>query len=158
MHKIERALPSDGPSILEITNRVGIFNPTERDCVLELWNEYLDKQEASGYEFLVCSRDGGLVQGYACYSPRALTEGTYDLYWIAVDPVAQGQGVGHGLMAQVEAGVRARNGRLLLIETSSIGSYDAARRLYASAGFGLEATVRDFYAPGDNLLIFAKHV
>jgi ribosomal protein S18 acetylase RimI-like enzyme len=158
MHKIERALPSDGPSILEITNRVGIFNPTEQDCVLELWNEYLDKQEASGYEFLVCSRDGGAVQGYACYGPHALTEGTYDLYWIAVDPAAQGQGVGHALMAQVEAGVRAREGRLLLIETSTLASYAPARRLYTAAGYGLEATVRDFYEPGDDLLIFAKYM
>ena len=104
------------------------------------------------------SRDGGPVQGYACYGPHALTEGTYDLYWIAVDPAAQGQGVGHALMAQVEAGVRAQGGRLLLIETSSIASYDAARRLYASAGYGLEATVRDFYEPGDDLLIFAKYM
>jgi ribosomal protein S18 acetylase RimI-like enzyme len=143
---------------LEITNRVGIFNPAEQDCVLELWNEYLHRQEASGYEFLVCGQNGERAQGYVCFGPHALTEGTYDLYWIAVNPAAQGQGVGRALLAQVEAEVRARGGRLLLIETSSLAAYDAARRLYASAGLGLEATVRDFYAPGDDLLIFAKYI
>jgi ribosomal protein S18 acetylase RimI-like enzyme len=87
-----------------------------------------------------------------------LTEGTYDLYWIAVDPAAQGRGLGHALMAQVEAQIRAQGGRLLLIETSSTSPYEPARRLYLSSGFGLEATIRDFYAPGDDLLIFSKHL
>jgi ribosomal protein S18 acetylase RimI-like enzyme len=80
------------------------------------------------------------------------------IYWIAVDPATQGHGVGHALMAQVEAEIRARGGRLLLIETSSTAPYAAARRLYSSSGFGLEATVRNFYTPGDDLLIFAKHL
>lgn len=98
------------------------------------------------------------MQGYACYGPHALTEGTYDLYWIAVDPAAQGQGVGHALLARVEAEVRGQGGRLLVIETSGTAAYEAARRLYTSGGYGLEATIRDFYAPGDSLLIFVKYL
>ena len=158
MHKIEQALRSHGPSILEITGQIGIFNPTERDCVLELWNAYQDEQETSGYMFLVASQNGSPAQGYACFGPHPLTEGTYDLYWIGVSPAIQGHGVGHALMVQVEAEVRSRGGRLLLIETSSTAPYAAARRLYDSCGFGLEATIHDFYAPGDDLLIFAKHL
>jgi ribosomal protein S18 acetylase RimI-like enzyme len=108
--------------------------------------------------FLVASQNGSPAQGYACFGPHPLTEGTYDLYWIGVSPAIQGHGVGHALMVQVETEVRSRGGRLLLIETSSTAPYTAARRLYDSCGFGLEAKIHDFYAPGDDLLIFAKHL
>ena len=94
--------------------------------------------------------------GYACFGPHPLTQGTYDLYWIAVDPVAQGHGIGHALLARVEAEVQARGGRLLLIETSSTPAYASARRLYETSGYRCEAIIHDFYAPGDDLLIFSK--
>jgi ribosomal protein S18 acetylase RimI-like enzyme len=158
MLKIDTALPTDGASILGISSRVGIFNPTELDCVRELWNAYLDSAEDSGYTFLVLRHDDGSPQGYACFGPHPLTEGTYDLYWIAVDPDAQGQGVGHALLSRVEAEVRESGGYLLLIETSDSALYASARRLYVSVGFRLEATIYDFYTRGDNLLIFSKNI
>jgi ribosomal protein S18 acetylase RimI-like enzyme len=96
------------------------------------------------------------MQGYACFGPHPLTQGTYDLYWIVVDPVAQGHGIGHALLARVEAEVQARGGRLLLVETSGTLAYAPARRFYESSGYRCEATIHDFYAPGDDLVIFSK--
>ena len=96
------------------------------------------------------------MQGYACFGPHPLTQGTYDLYWIAVDPVAQGHGIGHALLARVEAEVQARGGRLLLIETSGTPAYASARRFYEASGYRCEAAIHDFYALGDDLLIFSK--
>jgi D-alanine-D-alanine ligase len=87
-----------------------------------------------------------------------LTQGTYDLYWIAVHPAARGLGIGHTLLARVEAEIQARGGRLLLIETSDTPAYTLARRLYESSGYRREAVIHDFYAPGDSLLIFAKEL
>jgi ribosomal protein S18 acetylase RimI-like enzyme len=75
-----------------------------------------------------------------------------------VDPKAQGRGIGHALLARVESEVQARGGRLLLIETSDTSAYASARRLYETSGYCLEAVVHDFYAPGDNLLIFTKNL
>jgi ribosomal protein S18 acetylase RimI-like enzyme len=94
--------------------------------------------------------------GYACFGPHPLTQGTYDLYWIVVDPTAQGHGIGHALLARVEAEVQARGGRLLLVETSGTPAYAPARRFYETSGYLCEAVVHDFYAPGDDLLIFSK--
>jgi ribosomal protein S18 acetylase RimI-like enzyme len=94
--------------------------------------------------------------GYACFGPHSLTQGTYDLYWIVVDPAAQGRGIGHALLARVEAEVQARGGRLLLVETSGTPAYAPARRFYETSGYLCEAVVHDFYAPGDDLLIFSK--
>jgi ribosomal protein S18 acetylase RimI-like enzyme len=96
------------------------------------------------------------VRAFACYGPHPLTQGTYDLYWIAVDPEARGQGIGHLLLSEAEGQVQAAGGRLLLVETSNSDGYAGARGLYSSSGYRLEATVHDFYAPGDDLLMYAK--
>jgi ribosomal protein S18 acetylase RimI-like enzyme len=87
-----------------------------------------------------------------------LTQATFDLYWIAVDPAAQGCGIGRALLAQVEEVVCTRGGQLLLIETSDLPAYASARRLYRRCGYLCEAIVHDFYGPGDSLLIFSKHL
>jgi hypothetical protein len=56
----------------------------------------------------------------------------------------------------VEAEVQALGGRLLLVETSSTPAYAAARWFYESSGYRCEATIHDFYALGDDLVIFSK--
>jgi len=58
----------------------------------------------------------------------------------------------------VEAEAQAQGGRLLLIETSSTPAYAPTRRFYAACGYPCEATIQDFYAPGDDLMIFAKRL
>lgn len=123
----------------------------------ELWEAYRQGGEASGYVFLVC-REGEQTLGFACFGPTPLTEGTFDLYWVAVDPVAQGQGVGRELMARVEQEVARRGGRLILAETSGAPAYARARRFYEACGYHYQAVVHDFYHPGDDLIIFGKAV
>ena len=157
MSGIERAREQDGPQILRLTDRVAVFSPEEVSCVNELWREYLAKGDASGYVFLVC-KDGDSVEGYACFGPHSLTHGTFDLYWIAVDPMTQRHGIGRTLLAQVEAEVQRLGGRLILIETSGTPPYAPARRFYEMRGYHYQAVVHDFYAPGDDLIIFAKHL
>jgi ribosomal protein S18 acetylase RimI-like enzyme len=159
MSSIEPALATDAPAILHIAAAITIFTRIDRDCVEELWNSYLDKGEtASGYSFRVYRDDGGRVVGFACFGPHPLTEGTFDLYWIAVEPHARRQGVGRALLSQVETEVKARDGRLLLIETSGLSSYTPTRQFYESCDYRREATIRDFYAPGDDLIIFVKEL
>jgi ribosomal protein S18 acetylase RimI-like enzyme len=123
-----------------------------------LWNAYRDEgEEVSGYTFLVY-RDAGRILGYACFGPHPLTQGSFDLYWIAVDPKARGRGIGRALLSRVEAEVQAQAGRLLLIETSSTPAYAPTRRFYEACGYPCTATIEDFYAPGDGLVIFAKRL
>jgi D-alanine-D-alanine ligase len=124
--------------------------------VQELWDSYRQSSDASGYSFVVDRDETGRVVGYACFGPHALTEGTYDLYWLAVDPQMRGRGIAHQLLARVEEDVRSRGGRLLVVETSSTPAYSAARRVYESCGYRLEAEVHDFYGPGDSLVIYTK--
>ena len=145
----------DGSDIWNLTAAAGVFKAVEIACVEELWNAYRQQGEASGYVFLVY-RDGEQVLGYACFGPHSLTEGTFDLYWIAVDPQARGRGIAHALIAQAEDEVRARGGRMLVVETSSTPGYVPACHLYESCGYHQEALVHDFYAPGDDLVIYTR--
>jgi ribosomal protein S18 acetylase RimI-like enzyme len=121
------------------------------------WNAYRDSGPASGYNFLVY-RDGGQLLGYACFGPHPLTQNSFDVYWIAVDPHSRRQGIGRALLRQVEIEIEAQNGRLLLIETSGTPDYAPTRRFYEACGYSGEAVIRDFYAPGDDLNIFTKHM
>jgi D-alanine-D-alanine ligase len=141
-----------------LTAAIDVFNGTEVKCVEELWNAYQDEgEEASGYTFLVY-RDEGRILGYACFGPHPLTQGTFDLYWIAVDPTARRHGIGRTLLSKVEAEVPAQAGRLLLIETSGTPAYASTRRFYETCGYSCVATIPDFYTTGDDLLVFAKRV
>ena len=157
MITVRTAQAEHGTSIQSITEKTRVFNKTEIETVGELWEEYLSKGEASGYAFLV-ALEGEVVTGYACFGAHALTEGAYDIYWIAVDPDYQKRGIGQALLGQIEADVEILHGNLLILETSSTSPYQPARSFYTSNGYELEATIRDFYAPDDHLVIYTKHI
>ena len=113
--------------------------------------------EAADYEF-VGAFDGEELRGYACFGATPSTDGTYDVYWIAVHPEAQRLGVGAMLMTEVERQLRDRRARLVVVETSSRDDYAPTRRFYQKRGYQETARLRDFYAPGDDRLVLTKRV
>jgi D-alanine-D-alanine ligase len=148
----------DGLQIHNINKKNIVFNKEEVECVDELFEEFLTQgSELSGYYFLV-EKEDERVLGYACYGPRSLTSGTYDLYWIAVDPSIHRGGVGRRLLAASEEAVRTLGGRLIVLETSGLPEYEPTRKFYLATGYTLEATLKDFYKDGDDLVIFTKHL
>jgi len=145
-------------AILAIARNVKVFDPEEIDTVDELLCEYRDKgAKVSGYHFLTCRNDGHVL-GFACYGSRALTEGAFDLYWIATDKVAQGQGVGAALLRRVAQEIKALDGRLIVAETSGRTEYAPTRRFYEMHDYERAATITDFYAPGDDLVIYVQRL
>jgi len=148
---VEPATPNDRQGILAVTANIDIFTEEEKDTVRELWDD-----RENGYYFLV-ARENGQVIGYSCFGERALTQGTYDLFWIAVDPSVRRLGVGKTLMRASEAAIRARDGRLLVVETSGLDKYESTRKFYQAAGYEKEAVIRDFYRVGDDLVIYTLH-
>ncbi len=155
---IEPAHEQDGPAIVRIAERAGNFTPIEVATVQELWDAAQSQGcAASGYYFIV-HRAGERIGGFACYGPTALTEGTYDLFWIAVDPDFRRQGLGRELMRWVEEEIIRLGGHLLVVETSGTADYAPTRDFYLSCGYQMEAVIRDFYRVGDDLVIFTKHL
>jgi ribosomal protein S18 acetylase RimI-like enzyme len=155
---IVTATEADGSQIQDITARAGVFNEEEVDSVRVMWTEYLTLgPKESGYHF-IAYRDEDRVLGYAIYGPRDLTDGVFDLYWIAVDPDARCKGVGRALLNACEEVVRTGGGRMLIAETSGTPLYEPTRKFYLATGYQNEATIKDFYTPGDDLKIFIKRV
>lgn len=153
---IVAATETDGAQIRSIAARARVFSQEEVECVRDLWGEYLTLgPECCGYSFIV-DRDGERVLGFACYGPRDLTDGVFDLYWIAVDPDSHRGGVGRGLLTASEEAVRKAGGRMLIAETSGTPYYEPTRKFYSSLGYTIEATIKDFYTEGDDLAIFVK--
>jgi hypothetical protein len=52
--------------------------------------------------------------------------------------------------------VAARGGRRLWVDSSGREAYTRTRRFYESAGLRREATLRDFYGPGDDKVIYGR--
>ena len=145
-------------AILDIARNVQVFDAEEIDTVEELLREYRDKgAQASGYHFLSCRVDGRVL-GFACYGPRALTQGAFDLYWIAADKAAQGRGVGGALLVRVAQEIKALGGRLIVAETSGRPEYAPTRRFYETHAYERAAAIADFYAPGDDVVVYVHRL
>ncbi|MFN2398065.1 MAG: GNAT family N-acetyltransferase [Gemmatimonadaceae bacterium] len=143
-----------------ILQSVGVFNLREIEVALELFDEtFGDSSPAeSDYTFMgAFTRDGELA-GYACYGPTPGTDRTFDLYWIATDSALQGMGVGTALMREVEAQLAQQRARLLVVETSARTDYAPTRDFYGRLGYSEAGRVREFYAPGDDRVIFTKRL
>ena len=123
----------------------------------EVIDSYLHAPQGSGYHTLVAESDS-TIAGYICYGPTPLTEGTWDIYWMAVVPEKQGQGIGSALMTFAEDQIKKARGRLAIIETSSKPEYEKTRRFYLSHGYEVVCRIPDFYAPGNDKLILQKRL
>jgi GNAT superfamily N-acetyltransferase len=145
------------------------FSADEIAVALELFDETFSKScrfsndegtspVAVDYEFIGVSDVTGRLLGYACFGPTPATDGTYDLYWLAVHPAAQGRGVGRALVRWVEQELGRRGARLLVVETSSRTDYAHTREFYARGGYVEAARVLDFYAPADDRIILTTRL
>jgi ribosomal protein S18 acetylase RimI-like enzyme len=143
--------PTHRGRLREILDATAVFRPDEVTMALELFDESVD----GDYEFLGAFEDDSLV-AYACFGATPGTDRTYDLYWIAVHPSAQRHGSGSRLFDEVERRLGERGARLLVVETSSRESYAATRHFYSALGLLEVARMRDFYAPGDDRVIYTK--
>lgn len=147
----------DKPHITKILRDTPEFKPFEVVVAEELIDSYLEYPSSSGYHILVAEVDS-TVTGYICYGPTPLTEGTWDLYWMAVSREKQGQGIGSALMKSAEKEIVRAKGRLAIIETSSTPAYEKTRHFHLSQGYEIVARIPDFYAPGDDKLILQKRL
>jgi ribosomal protein S18 acetylase RimI-like enzyme len=149
---------ADRAAVLALIEATGFFRPDEIQVAEELIDVYLDEPGQGDYGVVVVEDGRGVVAGYMTYGPTPLTLGTFDLYWMAVDPKAQGRGHGRALVEWLEDYVRRAEGRLLVIETSSTAKYEPTRRFYLGLKYTEVARIPDFYGPGDDRVIYTKRL
>jgi ribosomal protein S18 acetylase RimI-like enzyme len=150
----------DRDRIHQILVATARFTDEEVRCAIELVDQALELPDKGDYIVHVleepASGPNRMVHGYVCYGATPLTDGVFDLYWIAVDPRRQGQGFGQLLLRFVENEVRRQRGRMLLIETSSKESYGPTLRFYERSGYEEISRIKDFYRIEDDKVVFCK--
>lgn len=155
-HRLRTLTAADRDRIEEITRAVGLFRDDEVVVALEVLDEAVQGGPGNTYSTLGAEADG-LLAGWICWGPTPCTLGTYDLYWMAVDPQLQGTGIGTALLLEMERWLQGI-ARLIIIETTGRADYGGTRAFYQARGYSPVATIADFYAPGDDQVVFVKRV
>lgn len=139
-----------------MTRATGLFRDAEIPVALDVFDSATGngRRADPDYETAGATVDGALV-GWICWGPTPCTAGTFDLYWIAVDPAHQGHGVGGTLVEEMERRIAGR-ARLVVVETAGRADYAPTRGFYAARGYVVAATIPDYYAPGDALVTYLK--
>ena len=148
-------LEKDRAEVRTLLRSTGFFRPREVEVAIELIEDRLAKGSASEYLFLFAEA-GDRIAGYACYGPVTMTEGRFELYWIAVDAARRGQGLGKLLLGRAEAHMRELGGKYVYAETSSREVYQSTREFYRTQGYREVAQVPLFYGDDDDKVILMK--
>jgi GNAT superfamily N-acetyltransferase len=154
---IRPTAPEETPRLVEIAEATGVFKPMEIVALREVLDDYHAANRDLVHRAITSERDGQVV-GFAYYAPASMTDRTWYLYWIAVDPRIHSRGVGGTLLRHAEDDIRRERGRLLLIETSSLPHYTPTRAFYLKHGYEPGCALRDFYADGDDMVVFTKRL
>ena len=148
------ARAEDRAAIEAITRDAGVFHDDEVPVALEVFDAAAAGDP--GYVAVVAER-GGRAAGWVCWGATPCTRGTYDMYWLAVDPAQHGTGIGSQLVAEMERRLSGA-GRLIVVETAGRPDYAPTRAFYEARGYARTATIPDFYAPGDDLVVYVKRL
>ncbi|MEM7529969.1 MAG: GNAT family N-acetyltransferase [Pseudomonadota bacterium] len=144
----------DGDFVLDVAVAAGMFPSDAAGFLSGMVETYLEGGTERGERMAIL--DNGQPLAMAYWRPVEATNGTFDLTMIAVMPQAQRAGAGATLLAHLEDDLRGRDGRLLLVNTSSGTDFDAARAFYEKYGFIRAETIDDYWDAGDDLIVFRK--
>jgi ribosomal protein S18 acetylase RimI-like enzyme len=145
---------ADRDRLEAITRSTGLFSDDEIPVALEVFDAAVagsDDYAALG------AATGDMLAGWICWGPTPCTVGTFDLYWIAVDPAQHNAGIGSLLLAEMERQL-AGLARLVVVETAGRAEYAPTRAFYERRGYAAVARIPDFYAPGDDQVVYTKAI
>ena len=143
---------ADAVAVIDILRESAQFDADGLAFVQETLEQHL---KDPGPAIWLTADDGEPV-GVAYCAPEAVARGTWNLLMLWVRDDRRGRGFGKQLVARLEAELHRRCARLLIVETSGLPDFAEARMFYASSGFSHEATIKNFFAEGDDKLTFTK--
>jgi GNAT superfamily N-acetyltransferase len=147
---------NDRKQIEAILRSTDFFYEFEIQTALEIADETISKgMDESGYFWLKVTDEDGMV-AFGNYGKNAFSTHSWDLYWIAVHQNSRHKKLGSALLKAAEEDVRKRGGKILWIETSGRPLYVSTEGFYKRNGYELQASLKDFYGPGDPKQIYAK--
>lgn len=154
---IRPVTPEDTSAIVRLTAETEMFKPLEIRALQEVLDDYFKESMGLGHRAYLLE-EGHRVLGYIYYAPASMADNTWYVYWIAVAPACQGKGIGAMLLNWAEDDARMRDGRLMFIETSMLPHYGPTRQFYFRRGYDMAARLADWYADGDDMVVFRKRL
>ena len=148
------ATPEDTAAVVDLVVAAEMFSADDAWLVKGMLADYFETNKQHGHVCVIDDEGGPL--GVVYYQPKSAADRVWDLTMIAVRPAHQGRGRGAAMLRGVEEDLRAGGGRLLLVETSALAQYDRTRAFYVKCGYEEEARIRDYWAEGDDLVVFRK--
>ena len=150
-HTIRSATQQDAVYVHALSAETGLSDNDEDASLLKPFDD--------DHTWIVLEDEANTVIGAAYFGPESHSDRVWNLYFLAVAKQHQGGGTGTALVRYVEANLLARGeavANLLLIETSSVDSFEPTRAFYRKLGYVEEARVREYYGAGDDKVIFWK--
>ena len=147
----------DKEAVMAIIKRTKFFRPEEINIAEEVFDDSVSGDPEVSYQSFV-AREAHKTIGWVCFGPTPCTVGTFDIYWVAVDPENQKNGVGTSLVQYAAAIIKSLKGRMIAVDTSGSQRYLPTRQFYEKLGYCKEACIKDFYAVGDDKVIYIKRV
>ncbi len=144
----------DSAAVIALAVASGLFPADDTEVVDKMLVDYFGGNIDEGHACVIDVEDQPL--GVAYYQPALAADRTWYLTMIAVRHDDQGKGRGTALMRHVEHALQTNGDRLLLVETSGLPDFERTRAFYAKCGYDQEARIRDFYALGDDMVLFRK--
>jgi ribosomal protein S18 acetylase RimI-like enzyme len=152
---IRPTLPADTEVLVPLAHETGVFKPHEIRALQEVLDDFHSTNHQLGHRCVTFEQSGQIL-GFAYYAPAAMTDRTWYLWWIAVTRHTQARGIGGKLLKHIEEDITRLKGRVMFIETSSLAHYDLTRKFYLKHADEVAATLPDYYADGDHMMVFRK--
>ncbi len=149
--KIREVVPGDLPGLKNIIDSTALFPSELLDEMVQPFFQQTEKTEF----WLTCELDNVLV-AVAYFAPERMTNGTFNLLLIAVHSDLHGRGIGRELTAYIERFLKSGGVRILLVETSGLPDFERTRAFYTQNGYRVEATIAEYYAEGEDKIVFWK--
>ncbi len=141
----------DIPALQEVLDGTELF-PSE--MLPDMLGGFLADAESPDI-WLTCEAEGKPA-GFCYAVPEQLAEGAWNMLAIAVLLDLQGSGCGAAMTRHLEAMLNKRGQRILIADTSGTEDFAQTRAFYRKNGYVEEARIRDFWAAGDDKIVFWK--
>ena len=150
-NKIRAIKADDIQGLKRVLDSSGLFPSEYLD---EMISDYFNNADTQDIWFTYIDEDRPVAIGYCV--PEKLTNGTYNLLAIGVSEDSQRKGIANEMINYIERQLKSKDGRILIVETSSDDAQIGARKLYEKIGYTKEAVIRDFWNDGEDKIVFWK--
>lgn len=149
--KIQAVKHNDIDELKKVVDSSGLFPSEYLD---EMISDYLNNADTQDIWFTYIDDNKPTAIGYCV--PEKFTNGTYNLLAIGVSQDSQRNGVATEMMNYIEEQLKQKDGRILIIETSTHDAQIGARKFYEKIGYTQMAVIKDFWNDGEDKIVFWK--